>query len=79
VLLSIKSGADVNAADADGGTALMLAATSGDAEIVKELLSTGANISGRYKSSGETALALAKRAGHDDIAELLAGAEPGNK
>jgi ankyrin repeat protein len=71
----IKSGADVSAAGKDGGTALMLAATSGDAEIVKELLSAGANVAGRYTSNGETALVLAKRAGHDDIAQLLAAAE----
>jgi ankyrin repeat protein len=58
-------------------TALMLAASSGDAEIVRVLLSVGAAVTGRYVRSAETALVLAKRNGNDDVVRLLeeAGAE----
>jgi len=49
----------------------MLAATAGGAELVRELLRVGADASSKYKSSGETALMLAKRNGHNEIAQML--------
>jgi uncharacterized protein len=73
----INHGAEVNAIAKDGGTPLVLAASSGDAEIVRDLLTAGAAVTGRYVRSGETALVIAKRDGHDDVFRLLeeAGAQ----
>src|ERR1700727_3713387 len=42
-LASVK-GADVNAAGADGATALMYAAANGDLELVRTLIKAGANV-----------------------------------
>jgi ankyrin repeat protein len=55
----------------DGSTALMLAASSGDREIVQELLSKGAEVSAKFTQTGKTALMLAKEKGYDDIVQLL--------
>lgn len=73
----LKCGADVNATAKDGGTALMLAASSDATEIVQALLSKGANAKEHFTQDGKTALMLATERGHLEIAELLraAGAE----
>jgi ankyrin repeat protein len=55
------------------GTALMLAASSGDTESIRVLLNQGTDTSGRYTQSGETALMLAKENNHAEIVELLSG------
>jgi ankyrin repeat protein len=52
----------------------MLAASSGNAELVKDLLSRGADSSGKYTETGQTALMLAKDNGHDDVVQLLQAA-----
>jgi ankyrin repeat protein len=67
----------VNATANDGGTALMLAASSGEIEIVRALLSKGADVSGRFTQTGKTALILAREKDYIDIAELLQAAGTG--
>jgi len=67
----LEHGADVNATANDGATALMLAASSGDTASVRALVRKGADPSGRYIRTGETALMLAKKKNHDDIVNLL--------
>jgi ankyrin repeat protein len=75
--LLLDHGADVNATANDGCTALMLAASSGDSEIVRALLSKGAYVSGKFTETGKTALMLAREKDYTDIVQLLeaAGAE----
>ena len=55
-------------------TALLLAASSGDSEIVRELSSKGADVSAKFNQTGKTALMLAKEKGHTEIAQLLQAA-----
>src|SRR5262245_715048 len=72
-LLSLPSGgADANARDEDGMTALMYAAAaeSSDLELVKALLAKGAEINVKAKD-GETALKLAGRKGRTELVRLL--------
>ena len=72
----ITHGADVNATDKYGNTALHWAAIRGPLEIVKLLLDRGAdvNVTNKY---GETALHVAGLKGHVEIVKLLlkAGAD----
>ncbi|MBN1670564.1 MAG: ankyrin repeat domain-containing protein [Kiritimatiellae bacterium] len=68
--LLVDAGADVNASDALGCTALMLAADMGFRGMVEMLLAHGAAL-GMTNNSGETALLLAARNGHDDLCRLL--------
>jgi len=67
----LEHGADVNAIAKDGGTALLLAASSGDSETVRNLLSKGADVSAKFTETGKTALMLAKEKGYKDIADSL--------
>ena len=50
----LKQGADVNAAQGDGMTALHWAATNGDAALTQMLLSAGANIRATTRLGGIT-------------------------
>lgn len=68
VKLLLDRGADVNAKDSDGRTALTEAAFYGHAEVVKVLLAGGADIFAK-KNDGQTVTAMA--AGHKDIAEMI--------
>ena len=70
ILDLLDSGADVNARDRYGQTALMLSALSGYTEVVEILIAYQAdlNITAKY---GLSALMLALIAGHTDVAELL--------
>jgi hypothetical protein len=72
----LAKGADVNAPDKHGGTALHWAVGGGKAEIVKLLLDHGADASAR-DAHGQTALDLAQKRGKDEIAELLEQAGAG--
>lgn len=72
----LEHGADVNVKGNDGSTALMLAASAGDSEIVRDLLRQGADVSGRFTETGKTALMLAREKGHSEIVELLEAARP---
>ena len=71
VRLLLKASADVNWADADGGTALMSAAASGDEEAVRLLLDAGANPNAEDRK-GRTAYWYALNYNNEGAAEILA-------
>jgi ankyrin repeat protein len=69
----IKEGADVNAAQGDGMTALHWAALNGDAELASMLLYAGANVGAKTRIGGYTPLHLAAQIGNANvIAPLIA-------
>jgi len=70
--LLIKRGANVNAADNSGWTALMGASLYGDLEAVKLLVHAGANVSAA-DVHGRTAISLALEANHPDVLSFLRG------
>jgi ankyrin repeat protein len=74
----LKSGADVNAAQGDGMTALHHAAARGDDQMVDVLLYAGANLQATSRLGGYTPLHLASQRGHSTTIERLvkAGADP---
>ena len=70
----LKNGADVNAAQGDGMTALHWAARNGDAELTQMLLFAGANVKATTRLGGYTPLMMAADQGHGTvIAALLSG------
>jgi len=71
----IKRGANVNATNCDGETALMIAAEFGSPDLVKTLLAAHPELGVRSKA-GHTALDLAKSMGKRDVARLLASRAP---
>lgn len=66
----LDDGKNPNARDADGNTALMIAALRGDFAMARLLLTRGADATAG-KPGGETPLELAERAGNFDITRLL--------
>jgi ankyrin repeat protein len=68
-------GANVNAANQDGDTALILAAANGRTNIVSVLIAAGADVKAANQD-GNTALTLATREGHDETAFRLLDAMP---
>ena len=66
----IEKGADVNAQNNNGWTALMLASAWGYIDIVTLLIEEGAYVNARTKH-GNTALMYASQEGHPEVAELL--------
>jgi len=66
----LKAGADVNAKDKDGVTALMLAAQRGETEIVKMLVAEDADVNAKNKD-GVSALMLAAQRDNREIVEML--------
>ena len=72
----LEAGAEVDAKDNDGATALMEAARRGHAAAIAALLAAGAEVEAKY-NEGATALMLAAQGGHAAaIAALVAaGAE----
>ena len=66
----IESGADLDAKDGAGWTALMVACWNGYTETVKLLISKGANIEAK-DNTGWTALMVACWSGHTETAKLL--------
>ena len=74
----LRQGADVNAAQGDGMTALHWAAEAGDADMVDVLIYAGANPSAITRIGDYTPLHLASRAAQPAVVEglLAAGADP---
>lgn len=73
VQTALTEGADVNAKDTDGVTALWIAAQEGHTEVVKLLLEKGADVNVRVTINNVewTILRAAKRMRHTDIVQLL--------
>ena len=69
----LRDGADVDARDRHGQTALMLAAHHGHRELAQALVEAGAGLDGTAKYN-LTALMLAIVAGHADVARVLIAA-----
>ena len=69
----LTSGANVNEADTDGSTPLLLAAYQGSAEVVKVLLAHGADPN-RAAKNGSTPLFWAAKNGHIEVVKLLLAA-----
>ncbi len=74
----LQQGADVNAAQTDGLTALHWAAMNNHGEIIDVLLYAGATVKPLTRVGGYTPLHLAARSGHAEIVTKLtaAGADP---
>jgi ankyrin repeat protein len=70
----LKNGADVNAAQGDGMTALHWAASNGDAALTQMLLSAGANIRATTRLGGITPLHMASQSGHASVVAALIAA-----
>jgi uncharacterized protein len=73
----LKQGADVNAAQGDGMTALHWAASNGDLGLAQMLMYAGANLRATTRLNGYSPLFLASREGQSSVVEALlkAGAE----
>jgi len=67
----LRQGADVNAAQGDGMTALHWAATHGDADLVRTLVTAGARLEASTRNGSYTPLQLAAREGHAVAVEAL--------
>ena len=67
---ALAQGADVNAANSDGMTALMFAVQQGNEDCVHRLISQGANLEAR-REDGQTAATLAQHANHFEVVRLL--------
>ena len=74
VINLLERGADVNARDRDGDTALMFAAFRGHTLVVALLLQYGANVYARARN-GWTAKKAAQSSLHHQIADTLRRAE----
>ena len=70
VRVLLVKGADINAKDKEGFTALMCAAMCGYTDIVQVLLAKGADVNGKNKNS-DTALSLAAKEDHEEIVRSL--------
>ena len=67
----LRQGADVNAAQGDGMTALHHAAARGDAELTRMLLYAGASVAAATRIGHYTALHVASQGGFAAVAEAL--------
>ena len=67
----LRGGADVNAAQGDGMTALHWAASNDDADTAGMLLVAGANVRATTRLGGYTPLHLASKAGHVSVMKVL--------
>jgi len=70
----LRDGADVNAAQGDGMTALHWAAETGNAELAEMLLYAGANLAAVTRLGDYSALHLAARSGRTEVVSVLVGA-----
>ena len=78
VLSLIEQGADVNASQGDGMTALHWAAERGHARVADILLAADAAVDAETRIGSYTALHLAGRGGHGAVVRMLlaAGSDP---
>ncbi len=67
----LRQGADVNAAQGDGTSALHWAAEKGDLRLTEVLIYGGANVGAATRIGAHTPLHLASKVGHADIIEKL--------
>ena len=67
----LQAGADANAAQASGETALMTCARSGVSAAVEPLLAGGADVNAAEAANGQTALMWAAWEGHTDVVRAL--------
>jgi ankyrin repeat protein len=67
----LRQGADVNAAQADGMTALHWAGMNGDAELAKMLIYAGANLNATTRHGDHTPLHVAARYGRGPVVTVL--------
>ena len=67
----IKEGADVNAAQGDGMTALHWAAHNGSVELAQVLLYAGANLEAVTRNGAYTPLHLGSKAGHAAVLRVV--------
>ena len=74
----LRSGADVNAPQSDGLTALHWAADNGDAALARVLIYAGANLGPLTRNDAYTPMHMAARGGHAEVIALLleAGTDP---
>ena len=70
----LRSGADVNAAQGDGFTALHWAAKTGNREVAEVLIAAGADIGATTRLGSHMPLHVAAAAGHAGVAEVLLSA-----
>jgi ankyrin repeat protein len=70
VALLLEHGADVDAKDSRGQTALLTAAWHGFAEVTRLLIDHGADVN-VINSEGDTALRIATRERHHDVVAML--------
>ena len=73
VKVLLAAGANVNAFDEDGETALMMAAEEGRADVVQALIAGGANVN-MMDHEGRTALQHARKEGRSHIVTILQNA-----
>ena len=66
----LAKGAEVNAKDKEGKTALMMASWNGHVEVVRVLLAKRADVNAK-RNDGTTALMLASYRGHRKVSALL--------
>ena len=78
VRVLLQQGADVNAAQGDGMTALHWAADRGDVEMARMLVYAGASLEAATRMAEYTPLHLASRAGHGAVVRALleVGSDP---
>lgn len=69
VRMLLAAGADPNIPEGEGVTALTVAAQAGHLEVVKALLAAGADRN--YRTPQGTAVELALRSGHTDVADVI--------
>jgi ankyrin repeat protein len=67
----LMAGADANAVNGNGTTALMTAAASGSVDAVKVLLDRGAEVKAKERIHGQTALMFAAALNRYDVVKLL--------